>query len=538
MKKKTKALSIITVVLVVLVAAGFLALKALEMANAPDPKITAVKLLESLCSGDYKTAAALTEGGGMSFSDEANTTEGRLMAELIRSSRSYSITNSIRTGYRTAEVDVDVSCLDPEKLAVGLAEELNARLRQMVEDAAYSGDIYTPELEYRSEVISVAYSSVLTDRGGHIEDYSSHVPLTLKLVYDGSEWRVQKNDTLRKVYSAFSVDETADDINAEIYAVATASPEYVRKTYKIEEGVTRGPEPDRSRFGETDDPQELLELLETPIAKQLIGGQSLAWSPDTELIPGSPIRYYLDETILVIEWQELTARAIGTHTEIIIADGSQLRRKLVNDTYDADEYVVSTELAAQTNAVMALSGDFYDLYGRDSGIVVYDREIYRYETEKLDTCFVNGSGDLLLTYRGQFGGISEARQFIEENDVIFSLCFGPVLIDNYENVTPDYYTLGEVNDTYPRCAIGQLGERHYLTLNINVRLNTQYIFWATIKDLGEAMMKYGCEKAYALDGGQTATTVINNQLINDVQFGEERPVSDIIYFATAIPERK
>lgn len=538
MGKKTKAVSIIIVLLVVLTAAGFFALKALEMANAPDPKITAVKLLESLCNGDYKTAAALTEGGGMSFSDEATTTEGRLMEELIRSSRSYSITNSIRTGYRTAEVDVEVSCLDPEKLADGLDAELNEKLRLMVEDAVYSDSIYTPELSYRTEVIAAAYSSVLAGRGEHIEDYSTRVPLTLTLVYDGSGWSVEKNDTLRKVYSAFSVDETADDINAEICAVATASPEYVRKTYKIEEGTTCGPEPDRSRFGETDDPEEIVELLETPIAKQLIGDRTLAWSPDIERIPDSLIRYYLDETILVIEWQELTARAIGTHTEIIIADGSQIRRKLVNDTYDADEYVVSTELAAQTNAVMALSGDFYDLYGRDSGIVVYDREIYRYETEKLDTCFVNGSGDLILTYQGQFGDISEARQFIEDNDVIFSLCFGPVLIDNYENVTPAYYTLGEVNDTYPRCAIGQLGTCHYLTLNINVRLNTQYIFWATIKDLGEAMMKYGCEKAYALDGGQTATTVINNQLINDVQFGEERPVSDIIYFATAIPERK
>ena len=52
MGKKTKAISFIIVALVVLAAAGFFALRALEMANAPDPKITAVKLLESLCSGD------------------------------------------------------------------------------------------------------------------------------------------------------------------------------------------------------------------------------------------------------------------------------------------------------------------------------------------------------------------------------------------------------------------------------------------------------------------------------------------------------
>lgn len=537
MEKKTKLISLIIVLVVLAAAVVLLGLRALEISRIPDPKITAVKLLESLCSGDYKTAGALMDSGSVSFSDEAKTSEGEVMAQLIRASRSYSVTNSLRTGIKTAEVDVELSCVDTEKLAAGMEEELNAALAKMVEEAAFGSDIYNEDLSYKSDVVAAAFANVLGERASHSEDYTTRATITLVLKYVDKQWRVQTNDTLRKVYSAFAVDETPDEIHMELFQKATGNLQYVRKLYEIPEGVTKGPEPDRSRFGETDDPAVILALLETPYAKQLIGDQKLAWSPDTELIPDSLIRYYLDETILVIEWQELTARAIGTHTEIFIADGSQIRRKLVNDTFDADQYVVSTELAAQTNAVMALSGDFYDLYGRDSGIVVYDREIYRFEPDKLDTCFINGDGDMILTYRKQFAGRAEAEKFIADNDIIFSLCFGPVLIDNYENVTPDFYTLGEINDTYSRCALGQLGKGHYLTLNINVRLNTQYVFWQTVKELGEAMMKYGCEKAYTLDGGQTATTVINNRLINDVQFGEERPVSDIIYFATAVPEK-
>ena len=50
------------------------------------------------------------------------------------------------------------------------------------------------------------------------------------------------------------------------------------------------------------------------------------------------------------------------------------------------------------------------------------------------------------------------------------------------------------------------------------------------------MVEKGCVKAYTLDGGQTATTVFNGQLINPVQFGWEKPISDVIYFATALPE--
>ena len=43
-------------------------------------------------------------------------------------------------------------------------------------------------------------------------------------------------------------------------------------------------------------------------------------------------------------------------------------------------------------------------------------------------------------------------------------------------------------------------------------------------------------KAYNLDGGQTSEIVFQNEPVNHVDFGYERTVSDIIYFATAIPE--
>jgi exopolysaccharide biosynthesis protein len=48
----------------------------------------------------------------------------------------------------------------------------------------------------------------------------------------------------------------------------------------------------------------------------------------------------------------------------------------------------------------------------------------------------------------------------------------------------------------------------------------------------------GVDKAYTLDGGQTASMIVNGELINSVEFGYQRAVSDIIFFATAIPERQ
>ena len=64
---------------------------------------------------------------------------------------------------------------------------------------------------------------------------------------------------------------------------------------------------------------------------------------------------------------------------------------------------------------------------------------------------------------------------------------------------------------------------------------TQYYYLATLRQETDAMLARGCYKAYALDGGQTATTVFNGVRVNPVQFGWEKPISDVIYFATALP---
>ena len=122
--------------------------------------------------------------------------------------------------------------------------------------------------------------------------------------------------------------------------------------------------------------------------------------------------------------------------------------------------------------------------------------------------------------------------------MLFSVAFGPVLIDNGVDVTPDHYPWGEINDTYARSAIGMLGRHHYLTMNINCSTPGQPTYnLATLRQAADAMVERGCIKAYTLDGGQTGSILIGGELINPVQFGYERLMSDIFYFATAIPDR-
>ena len=50
------------------------------------------------------------------------------------------------------------------------------------------------------------------------------------------------------------------------------------------------------------------------------------------------------------------------------------------------------------------------------------------------------------------------------------------------------------------------------------------------------LVALGITKAFALDGGQTATIIANDKLINRPTYGTQRQISDIIYFATALPD--
>ena len=170
---------------------------------------------------------------------------------------------------------------------------------------------------------------------------------------------------------------------------------------------------------------------------------------------------------------------------------------------------------------------------------VYQREMIRFHPYNADTCFITADGDLRFLYMGTEISEEEMQQYLQDNDVVFSLAFGPVMIDEGVDVLPENYLWGEVNDYYARSALGLMGRHHYLTMNINCdprRPELDHL--PNLRDAADAMLKRGCWKAYTLDGGRTATTVFHYELINPVQYGKEIPISDIIYFATAVPEEE
>lgn len=305
---------------------------------------------------------------------------------------------------------------------------------------------------------------------------------------------------------------------------------YIRKLYTIEESATVAPLPNPGAFGRTSNPADIQAVIDA--ASELLDGQNTAWNPNANFFPGSEIRYYLDDTILVIAWKEIIADKVCTCAEVKIAHGSQLRRKLSGDSYGSSIQTKASDMAVQVNSVVAINGDFYAF--RDLGITGYQRKIYRCVPENVDSCFFTADGDMLFSYAGQLKTKEEAQAFMDENNCTFAVAFGPVLIDNGELIRTTSYPIGEIHDTYSRAAIGTLDELHYMLMNINY--DQGYTETSTIQQLGDFMYNKGCKKAYTLDGGQTSVMVMQGETVNKVDWGIEREMSDIIYFATAIPE--
>ena len=307
---------------------------------------------------------------------------------------------------------------------------------------------------------------------------------------------------------------------------------YIRKIYTIEESATVAPVPNPEGFGTTDDPAVIQALIDQ--AWELLEGQEMVWRPDADFVPGEPMRYYYDDTILVIQWKEYIEERCCTCAEVKLAHGSQLRRKLAEDTYGSSVQLYASEMAAAANAVIAINGDFYNF--RNLGITAYQRKLYRNNPATVDSCFFTAGGDMLFSRAGELMKAGETEKFIKDNNVVFAIAFGPILVDKGELQYCSSYPIGEIDSEYSRSCIAQKDTLHYFLMTINHTSDARPR--ANINELARFVHSKDVIKAYTLDGGQTAEIVMMGGPVNNVDFGNERLVSDILYFATAIPSQE
>ena len=239
----------------------------------------------------------------------------------------------------------------------------------------------------------------------------------------------------------------------------------VEKVYWLKDEDIVAPAPDPACYGETDDPARLEAVIGEAAA--LLEGQELLFRMDLSLEEGRQVKYYLDETIFAITWKETVGRTEYTFSEVKIAHPSQFRRFLSGGEYGSGILYTTTEMAQSVNAVTAASGDYYSY--RPFGNTVYNGMVKRAGDSLLDTCYVDTNGDLLFAARGELVTQEEVERYVEENDIRFSLAFGPLMIRDGDVVAGYSYSIGEADGTYSRAALCQQDELHYVMVAANRR---------------------------------------------------------------------
>lgn len=423
---------------------------------------------------------------------------------------------------------------DGEAVCAETAAAMEAIAAERPRSVVYNADkSYQPQIA--AEVFDDCACRALTDSHPLLE-----TEVTLQIVCENGEWVIVSDEPIlqaaKDVLGAESLSTRFDALAAELEETALQQAQYVPKHFTIPFEDTVAPEPDPARYGITTDPMEVQAVVDA--AADLLEGQSLFWSPDREFYPGTDIRYYYDDSILVIEWREEYKKSAVTYAEIKIADASQMKRKMVDDMYEPPEkdWKEATKLSEEVNAVLATGSDLYAF--RKLGIVSYGGTLYRCLPNYLDSLHITYDGDFVFSHRYELMDWDECQQWILDNDIMFTLAFGPVLVEDGQPVSTIDYAIGEIWERYPRAAIGQRDKLHYIAVAMGSDTRIGLRRDVFLSDILEVMFLSGCQQAYALDGGQTGAIIIDNEMINLPTYGWERIYCDILYFASAIPEEE
>ncbi len=344
-----------------------------------------------------------------------------------------------------------------------------------------------------------------------------------------------------------SITKKTSNMKGDVMNDYLSDADIIKKIYTIPEDATVAPAPDASCYGKIsyDEVDKVLDIIEQARRYRLLDeDERVVFSTDADFYLNGEIEYYLDETIFVLCWKEWINQCPVNISEVRIADGSQFRRKITGDTYGSGIQSYCSSLSNQANAVVGFNADFYAF--RNLGITCYNRTVYRFGESNygankayncVDTLFIDSNGDFKYFERGTVSTKEEVQKFVDDNDILFSMAFGPILIKDGELYNSNYaYPIGESFDQYSRAGIGMVSEHHYLYMNVQNIASRADIPRATLKGFAEIMYSKGLVEAYNLDGGQTGEVYINGHTFNHVDWGNERAVSDIFYFATAIPE--
>lgn len=201
--------------------------------------------------------------------------------------------------------------------------------------------------------------------------------------------------------------------------------------------------------------------------------------------------------------------------DIYVRNLQHLRTYFANNTYGTGYRQNVSDMAKASNAILAISGDYYG--NQQRGLVIRNGKVYR-KSLGADVCVLYNDGTMKTFSPDAFSMEDTASKGAYQ-----AWSFGPMLLHNGQPMT-DFNT--SVAPANPRAAIGYYTPGHYCMVVVDGR-QEGYSKGMTMKELSQLFHNLGCTEAYNLDGGQTAQMVFIGKTVNQPYNGG-RSVSDII----------
>lgn len=216
-----------------------------------------------------------------------------------------------------------------------------------------------------------------------------------------------------------------------------------------------------------------------------------------------------------------------------IASPTQLRTAIAGKKVTSNSSALVKSMAEKNNAVVALNGDYYSNDPNKTTFEYRMGEKVRSKTnQKKDILIIDENGDFHIVLAAAKKDQQAALDAVADaHTIVNAFTFGPALVKDGKILKMNKEYGYNPSGREPRAAIGQLDKLSYVMVIAEGRGESKGV---THQELADFMGALGCQNAFNLDGGGSATMVFNGEYYNHLG-GSPRSMSDIIYFATAVP---
>ena len=222
-----------------------------------------------------------------------------------------------------------------------------------------------------------------------------------------------------------------------------------------------------------------------------------------------------------------TAKVTSFVADVTLATGTSLRSAFAKDTFGTNVIEVPSVMAARSNAILAVNGDYYGF--RTTGIEIRNGAAFRDKGARQGAAIYRDG-----TMRLYDETATNAAKLIADG-VWHTLSFGPGLVDGGQVIAGiDKVEIDtnvgnhSIQGNQPRTAIGWVSTNHYVLVVVDGR-STGYSRGVTMPELATMMQGLGCQVAYNLDGGGSSAMYFNGDIVNKPQGNDnERGTSDIL----------